>query len=55
MDPVKRRPRLYLINDHLTETQRLACFGVVYPGHECERCRWMWECIKSNERLDNGR
>jgi len=45
----KRRSAPYLVNSFFTEEHARACFSRVWPDHLCERCSWMWTCIKINE------
>ena len=35
-----------MLNPVLTPTAHDLCYSKTYPAHKCEKCRYMWECIK---------
>ena len=44
-----------LLNRLFTNKQRLSCYDTIWPSHTCEMCRWMWECIRYHEDIQDDR
>ena len=38
-----------LTNPTFGHTERMMCHAAKYPHKDCQVCRWMWECIHTDE------